>query len=264
MQRQLLLLALLVGCGSVAPDATVDGGHTQPPDVLDGTLRTGCMLALHMDEPSWTGAPGEVKDDCGGDNAGTVVGAGLTTVAGGVHGRAGSFSGGGCIEIPNAASLHATTGLTMSAWIFPTTLDGGVNNANGVISKRTDADNQSEYNLSVWVGDHVYVDLDGMNDRFNGNATIALKTWTQLTVVYDGSQLADQRVHSYVNGLLDVAKKETSASLTAFTSTLNIGCIPAPSLGKQQNFIGQIDEVALWNRALSSEEITRWYTNTMP
>jgi hypothetical protein len=262
MQRQLLLLALLVGCGSVAQDPMVDGGHSQPADVLDGTLRTGCILALHMDEPVWSGVTGEVKDDCGGDNPGTAVGAGLTTVAGGVRGRAGSFSGGGCVEIPNAASLHATTGLTMSAWIFPTQLDGGINNANGVISKRTDTDDQSEYNLSVWTGDHVYVDLDGKNDRFNGNATIALKRWTQLTVVYDGTQLTDQRVHLYVNGLLDVAKRETSASLTAFSSTLSIGCMPAPAAGTQQNFIGQIDEVAIWNRALSSDELMRWYTNT--
>ena len=32
----------------------------------------------------------------------------------------------------------------------------------------------------------------------------------------------------------------------------------------QQNFIGELDEVVIWNRALTDAEITRWYTVTKP
>ena len=32
----------------------------------------------------------------------------------------------------------------------------------------------------------------------------------------------------------------------------------------QQNFLGEIDEVVIWNRALSDAEIAQWYTNTKP
>ena len=179
-------------------------------------------------------------------------------------GRAGSFTGGGCIDIPSASALHGTTGLTLSAWIFPTVIDGGINNANGVISKRTDSKVDSEYNLSVWIHDHVFVDLDGDNDRFNGSAIITTNAWTQLTLVYDGALLEAQRAHLYVNGSIDAAKQETSASLTPFSSTLHVGCMPAPAAGTLQNFIGLLDEVVIWNRALSDAEVQRWYANTRP
>jgi len=261
MQRRLLLLAIVAGCGNVENPAPMDG--PPPRDVLNGTLRGGCVLALHMDEASWSGAAGEVKDDCGDDNPGTVVGQGTTTVAGGVSGRAGSFSGNACVEIPNAPALHGTTGLTMSAWILPTKLNNG-DTANGVISKRIDSGNQSEYSLSVWIGNNVWVDLDGEADRFHGAATITEKAWQQLTLVFDGSRALTQRARVYINGSLDVTMQESSASLTPYTSPLHIGCMPAPAAATQQNFIGELDEVVIWNRALTDAEITQWYTNTKP
>jgi hypothetical protein len=289
MQRQLLLLAVLVGCGSVnngTPDggsqpsdgqtstdgpAPSDGPTPNPTDVLGGTLRNGCVVALHMEEPSWSGATGEVKDDCGNDNPGTVItdtviGAGTTTVAGGVHGRAGSFTGGACVDIPNAAALHGTTGLTLSAWIFPTALDAGDTHANGVISKRNDNSNGSEYNLSVWLNNDVWVDLDTENDRFRGSREIKVNEWAQLTMVYDGTRAEPDRVHVYVNNVLDAVQGETSTSLTPFTSTLHIGCMPAPSATPptQQHFEGRIDEVVIWNRALADAELAQWYVNTKP
>src|SRR5882724_8516752 len=106
MFRELMAAALCVGCGNVVNRASDAGSTPEGPtadaqvpmaDVLGGTLRTGCVVALHMDEASWSGAAGEVTDDCGNDNAGTAVGTGTSTVATGAHGRAGSFSGAGCV-----------------------------------------------------------------------------------------------------------------------------------------------------------------------
>src|SRR3954463_15358909 len=121
MHRRLVVLALTPGRGARrVPPPPGDG----PPavDCLDGTPREGCVMALHMDEPSWSGAPGEVHDACGSNN-GTVMGS-ANTVANGVHNRAGSFSGNACITVADAPSLHGTTGLTLSAWILPTALNG--------------------------------------------------------------------------------------------------------------------------------------------
>jgi hypothetical protein len=268
MRRQLVLLAVFAGCGSVNGPGTPDGQTTldAPPvtEVLTGSLRTGCVLALHMDEASWSGISGEVKDACGNDNPGTLIGQG-NTVPNGAHGRAGSFSGNACIDIPNAETLHGTTGLTLSAWILPTKLNHG-SDANGIISKRTSGNNQNEYSVAVWIGDQVYVDLDGETDRFNGNAVILENMWTQITVVYDGALAATQRASVYLNGTLDVTRPETSAVLTKYASTLHVGCMPAPTAPDptQQNFIGELDEVVIWNRALNNGEITAWYTATRP
>lgn len=262
MRRRLVLVALWAGCGNVNDPGPPDG---QPlPEALTGSLLTGCVLALHMDEAAWTGASAEVKDACGNDNPGTLVGQG-NTVPNGVHGRAGSFSGNACIDIANAETLHGATGLTLSAWILPTKLNHG-SDANGIISKRTSGNNQNEYSVAVWLGDHLYVDLDGETDRFPGAAVILENMWTQVTVVYDGTLAAGQRARVYLNGTVDVTMPETSAVLTRYPSTLHVGCMPAPTAPEptQQNFIGELDEVAIWNRALTDAEITQWYTATRP
>jgi hypothetical protein len=263
MQRQLIVLALCAGCGSVADEDPPDGAP--PTDLLSGTLRDGCALALHMEEASWSGIAGEVQDGCGNDNPGTVVGQGTTTVANGVRGRAGSFSGDGCVDIPDAEALHGTTGLTLSAWILPTKLNHG-DGANGVISKRTGGNTQNEYSVAVWINDHLWVDLDGEVERFEGMATITERTWAQVTVVYDGTRAMAQRARVYVNASLDVTRPEASATLTRYPSVLHIGCMPAPTAmpPTQQNFFGLIDEVVIWNRALSDTEITQWYASTKP
>jgi len=257
MQRWLVALAITAGCGSVKDNPVVDG---PPPELLDGSLRQGCVMALHMDEAAWSGAAAEVHDACG-TNPGTVKGSG-NTVPNGAHDRGGSFSGTACIDVPNAASLHGTTGLTLSAWILPTALNGA--DSNGVISKRNDIANQAEYSLYVWTGNHVWVDLDGENDRFPGTAALANNVWAQLTLVYDGARPEAQRARVYVNGSLDVTMPETSATLTPYTSALHVGCMPAPGAMTQQNFLGEIDEVVIWNRALTDAEIARWYTVSKP
>src|SRR5262245_13565483 len=191
MRRWLFLLAFTGACGKVtsATDA--------PIDVPPGTLLEGCVLMLHMDEPQWTGAAGEVLDDCGGDNRGTLSGS-ASTVAGGVRGRAGSFAGTACIQVADAPELRASAALTMSAWVLPTALDGDL--AFGVISKRIDMANMSAYNLYLWQRNHAWVDLEGMDNRFEGKATLTNQTWAQITVVFDGGLSPAQRARIYVNG----------------------------------------------------------------
>src|SRR5262245_49661445 len=100
MRRRLVLLALCAGCGNVNDPGPPDAPAL--PDPLTGTLRNGCVLALHMEEPLWSGAKDEIKDDCGNDNPGTLSGQGAVTVAGGARGRAGSFPGNACIDIADA------------------------------------------------------------------------------------------------------------------------------------------------------------------
>jgi MSHA biogenesis protein MshQ len=245
------------GCGKVENPTADAPKVADAPDL--GTLRQGCVVMLHMDEPQWSGAPGEVLDDCGGDDRGTLMGT-ASTVPNGVRGRAGSFAGTGCIQIADSPALRAAGSLTMSAWVLPTAQDGDL--AYGVISKRLDMASMSAYSLYLWVGFHAWVDLEGMDDRFEGNTAIANNAWTQLTVIYDGARPAAQRARIYINGSFDVSAPETATTLSAFTAPLSVGCLPSAS--GNQNFIGQLDEVAVWNRALSDPEITQWYTATRP
>ncbi len=225
---------------------------------------------MHMDEASWSGMPGEVIDSCGHNHgkAAKIVGATdvlPSTTDAGQYGRAGVFAdSNGCVSVPDAPSLRATTQLTLAAWIFPT----GFNPAsNGILGKRADYLVDSSYTMFLWnngdTGYHLYADIG--TDRFHGSRSFSLDLWYHVVVVFDGSLPAGQRVRLYVNGSPDGEFNEDAASVPAFQTPLHVGCMPAgtpPSAG--QEFIGKIDEVAIWTRALGAAEILRLAQSTTP
>lgn len=249
MTRSLVVLALAAGCGNAEapPDA--------PPTV---DLMRGCALKAAMDEASWAGPGHPVLNSCG-SNAGSITGATATTVMSD-RGRVGQFSGNACVDFASADSLHGTTGLTMSAWIKPTALNGV--DSNGVIAKRNDKNEKSEYGLFVWTGNKVWIDL-GDSDRYSGTATLNNGQWSHLTAVFDASQASSDRVRLFINGVpdpLDHAVIGTLGStLPAYDSPLHLGCTPAPKSNTQQTFQGQLDDVTIWSRALTTDEIAALY-----
>jgi len=252
MQRQLLLLAIAAGCGNVQP----------PPDAPPAIdLARGCVMKALMDETSWAG-PNPVQNACG-STAGSITGTGATTIVDSTRGRVGSFSNNACVEFASDATLHGGTGLTMSAWVRPTGLDGQT--SNGVITKRIDKAVQSEYGLFVWTGNHVWIDL-GDTDRYSGTAILSNGVWTQLTAVFDSSRQGADRVRLFINNVPDPLQHATignlGATLPSYDSPLHLGCTPAPSAvpPTQQTFIGQLDNVTIWNRALTDDEIATLYT----
>lgn len=263
MYRQLVALALTAGCGSVQnsgpPDGSTDGSTDGP--AVD--LNRGCVLQAKMDETAWpsTGAP--VVNSCGGAG-GALTGSGAAPAADAIRGKVGSFSGTACVDFASTAALHGTTGLTMSAWIKPTKLDNAT--SNGIITKRLDRGVQSEYSLNVWTGNHVWVDF-GDTDRYSGTAVLTNGNWVQVTAVFDGTRTATDRVRLFINGAADTLQHQTignlGTTLPSYDSPVHVGCTPAPSAmpATQQTFMGELDNVTIWNRALSDEEIAKLYAS---
>jgi hypothetical protein len=257
MYRPFVILALTAGCGSVQPAA--DG---MPADASIDLAR-GCALKAQMDEMSWptTGSP--VVNSCG-SAGGKLTGTMAAPATDAVRGRVGSFSGNACVDFASTPALHGTTGLTMSAWIKPTGLN--MVDSNGVITKRLDHGVQSEYSLNVWTGNHVWVDFGDM-DRYSGTATVSNNSWVQLTAVFDGTRVATDRVRLFINGVADPLQHamigNLGSTLPSYDSPVHVGCTPAPSASPatQQTFIGELDNVTIWNRALSDDEIAKLYAN---
>jgi hypothetical protein len=162
-------------------------------------------------------------------------------------------------ELSDDPAVRATDQLTMSAWVYPTALDGTT--PFGIVSKRVGFQLESDYTLFLWTGDTPWVDLDSEDDRFGTTSAVPPMTWTQLTVVYDGRLAASDRVRVYRNGALEATATETSATLSSSSAPLRVGCMPDMQ-GSEVSFVGRLDDVALWLRALDDAEVTSWYDLT--
>lgn len=257
MHRRLVVLALTAGCGSVPNPGLPD--CASPDGSVD--LACGCALKAQMDESSWPSTGNPVLNSCGGAG-GKLTGTGAAPASDPVRGRVGSFSSTACVDFTSTAALHGTTGLTMSAWIKPTGLN--MVDSNGVITKRLDRGVQSEYSLYVWTGNHVWIDFGDM-DRYSGTATLSVNAWVQLTAVFDGTRAPTDRVRLFINGVADTLQHmvigNLGTTLPSYDSPVHVGCTPAPAAMTQQTFIGELDNVTVWNRALSDEEIAQLYAN---
>src|SRR5207244_8606602 len=78
-----------------------------------------------------------------------------------------------------------------------------------------------------------------------GPTGLGLNTWTHLAATFDGAT-----VRLYVNGAEAVSQAQT-APLTPTPGTLQIGADSYTG----ENFAGRIDEVRIYNRALSAAEV---------
>jgi len=265
MNRRLWSLLVVTGSGVTAAIAACGNAQSvADASMIDGPpaadLARGCTFQAKLDETSWPATGKPVLDTCGSDN-GALSGSSAKPVNDGVRGQVGSFAGSACINVASSDALHATTALSMSAWIKPTALPGGNGESLGIISKRVDRGDAEEYGLFVWTGNHIWIDL-GATDRFNGSAVLATATWTHVAAVYDATQPDADRVKLYINGVRDPLDHVPTGDLGTLPTTdspLHLGCIPAPTSASpptMQTFQGELDNVTIWNRALTSDEIS--------
>ncbi|MGZ4413914.1 MAG: LamG-like jellyroll fold domain-containing protein, partial [Gaiellaceae bacterium] len=203
---------------------------------ISGTATTGLVAAYAFDE----GSGATVTDQSGNGNNGTLTTTTWTTA--GKYGGALSFNGTSSrVTIANAASLQLTTGMTLEAWVNPTT----VSNAwRDVIYKGND-----NYYL-MGTTDQGGAPAGGGtfgNTNANAFATSALpaNSWSYLATSYDGANL-----RLYLNGTL----VSTVAKTGAITTTTNALTIGSDSFWGQY-FSGLIDNIRIYNTALSQTQI---------
>src|SRR6266853_679638 len=202
----------------------------------------GLVAAYAFSEGSGT----TVADMSGNNNNGTISGATWTTA--GRFGNALVFNGTSArVTVPDAASLQLTTGMTLEAWVFPTATP---TNWRAIVDKNVDGyylmastdkgDGPSAG--GTWVGG---------NQNTYGPSVVEVNTWTHLAATFDG-----ETVRLFVNGA-EVASQAQTTPLATTTGTLQIGGDSYPN----EFFAGRIDEVRIYNRALTEAEIQADMTN---
>jgi len=180
--------------------------------------------------------------DIAGSNAGTLVG--NTTYADGKVGEAFSFDGDGdYVSVGHDDSLNMTNAITVDAWIRPS----GTGLNNGIILMK----NYLKYGL-IWLpgtGKITFsLDIGGWADHLS-TSTVPVGEWTHVAGTYDGSN-----VKIYINGSLDATHPRTGSIATS-TGNLTLGY----RSGVDEYFYGLIDEVEIFNRALTANEIGAIY-----
>ena len=196
----------------------------------------GLVAAYSFNEGSGT----SVADAAGNGNTGTISGATWTTA--GKFGNALSFSGNSAwVTINDSALLHLTTGMTLEAWVSPTT----VNSAWRDVIYKGDDNYFLEATTSSGGKPSVGTTIGGVNANLYGPSVLPRNTWTHLASTYDGAT-----VQLYVNGTMVASRAQTGPLVTS-TNPLQIG---GDSI-YGQTFQGKIDEVRIYNRALSAAEI---------
>jgi hypothetical protein len=198
---------------------------------------------------------GTIAGDSVGENDGTIYGTSWTT---GIVGSAISFDGiDDGIEINNEENFdfEYTQPLTIETWI---NYIGDDSIPQTIVGKNMEPYPYTGYILYIHASKLTF-QLIGTDHNYQlaTESNISPNQWTHVAVTYDGSGDASGVTH-YKNGVESPSyvmyNKYGGSSLTDWP--LYIG-----TRGTGWNFNGKIDEVAIYNRILTPEEIQEHYEN---
>jgi len=152
-------------------------------------------------------------------------------------------TGGGKINIPHATDLAMSNAFTLEAWVYPIGFKSNYYEGT-ILSKETNA---SGYALDIGGNGQgrLVIYSGGWKEAVIPVGSIVLNKWQHFAGVYDGST-----IKVYVNGVLK--SSTTAGALTPSTGPLYIG---ETSGWDGREFNGGIDEIRIWNKALSITEI---------
>lgn len=208
----------------------------------------------------WWPFTGNANDLSANGNNGTVYGASLTADRNNNNSCAYFFNGTNDYISCNLASLPVGSApRTISAWIqtisgpIATNIDPtvitvaayGISSAGAVIFGQL-------VRASIGKG---YFESGSSQNEIYSTTTVNNGNWHNLVITYGGP---GSRVRMYIDGV----KEDSTSTLTLATGTSFFGIGKSP--WANTFFQGKIDDLGLWNRALTQDEITTLYHECIP
>ena len=206
---------------------------------------SGCVLYLPMDE----GVGSKTYDKSGKENDATFNGD--PSWVDGKYGKALDFDGDGdYLEIPHNSSINISEAITIAFWIkAPTPSAEGY-----IIAKQS----WQTYKVGLLPNGKIRWTINtpsGVTD-LDSLSIIGDDNWHYVVVTFD-SALPNKEMKIYIDGQFD-SEKDRSDVINTNDKNLLIGC-ETPS--GTNCFDGILDEVMIFNRALSEDEIKALYNN---
>ncbi len=231
-----------------------------PVDCMPATVNNGLVAYYPFN--------GNTQDESGYGNHAINTNATLTTDRNNNAGKAYLFNGTNAfMRVPNSASLNPDR-ITMMAMVKVNGFYGGNCHGNVILNKGNDDGGTLADNYRIRFADDLYKNgvscntpLDVAHQAFyadfgaNGTASLPYTgpyvetgKWYCLTFTYDGSI-----AKFYINGTLQ-SSRNTSSPYQPSTEDLYFGTLGDPLFPYWFN--GVMDEIRIYNRALSQEEVT--------
>ena len=196
---------------------------------------------------------GNANDDSGHGNNGTVNGATLTTDRFGNSNSAYDFDGltsyisGAGVNLP-----QGDTARTVSLWVK--TAGGFSVNTGGQTGAVFDygtLENNKRFSVLLVDNDFTNYFSAAYND-FHPDSSIGNNVWTNIVWVYSATNLK-----LYLNGV--PSSIGTISNLNTTGQNFVIGNTIPNSIGQYEKYKGAIDDIGIWNRALTPSEISQLY-----
>jgi hypothetical protein len=215
----------------------------------------GPALPLDLGLVAYYPLDGNADDTSGNGHHGAVIGS--PAEVDGVHGTALSFSGSEYIRIPDHPDLFSGSFSTV-LWI-KTDAAGAIR---GAISKGQ-AFSPEVFRVLLLDGGDVQFSFRANGDQSGSISTpygAYLGNWTMITVVY-----ASSATRMYINDQLVEEKPFTSGPLQSDRDVLiGAGAFDTDGETPVQRWLGEIDEVRIYNRALAEDEVRILYGQFAP
>ena len=229
---------------------STDKYHQALPDSL-GSVDTGSAGIINMTGNVYLAHMNDTSNSIADSSGNSITGTSYnSTSVDGYFGKAQRFNGTKAyIAVPNSPSLNPTQFITLEAWVKwnadPTTKPGWAQ----ILSKNGDNQYQLQHNTTNTFFEFA-VSTSVARKWIFSTTVPKMGIWYHVVSTYDG---ALQKI--YVNGVF-----EAQGSLTGTIST----SVAPISIGRRTSsadryFTGDIDEVAIYNRALSASEILTRY-----
>jgi hypothetical protein len=216
-------------------------------------------IILHAQVPSyvpsnglvaWYPFNGNANDESGNGNNGINNGATLTIDRNGNANKAFAFNGtSNYIDVSDNNTLDLVSTFTISGWYNTTATSA---NLYTLVGKSRDNSGGTGYVLAYGIPSSTLSLNWGPNIVLNIPSTIYSSGWHFMVGTSDGSN-----IKIYMDSVM-IQSMSTSPSLINSTSSLNIGRENS-ILGRY--FLGKLDDIGIWNRALTQTEITKLYSS---
>ena len=207
-----------------------------------GPVEDGLVLYLPFN--------GNANDESGNGHEGRVYGATLTTDRNGNSNSAYAFDGDDYISFPVTNHPTGNVEITYSMWVY---FEGGsawwndfISVGEPIINRRSLMSMNKGYGLA-YSADHnaVYAYANQIKDK-----SFKLDEWNHLAV----TKTLSNEVKIYINGEL-VREGKMSKGQNVSNSTISIGGNGDLKKSKGECIIGKIDEVRVYSKVLTAEEI---------